>query len=110
MASRSPTALSSNLGQRIPGVSKSSRFLLMCIHCFPLVTPGLLPVFVQAFPANALINVDLPTLGIPTIIARTGLFNIPFALFRSILSLHASLISCGTCLTPNPFLALILRQ
>ena len=27
----------------------------------PLVTPGLLPVFAQAFPAKVLIKVDLPT-------------------------------------------------
>ena len=37
-----------------------------------VVTPGLLPVLVQARPAKELINVDFPTLGIPTSIARTA--------------------------------------
>ena len=36
---------------KIPGVSKSSTFLFSLIHCLPFVTPGLLPVFVQALPA-----------------------------------------------------------
>lgn len=30
---------------------KSSTFLFSLIHCLPFVTPGLLPVFVQALPA-----------------------------------------------------------
>ena len=48
-ASCNPVCSSSNFGQRIPGVSKSSTDLFKRIHCFPLVTPGLFPVFVQAF-------------------------------------------------------------
>lgn len=89
-ASRSPTVWSSNFGQRIPGVSKSSTFLFKRIHCFPFVTPGLFPVLAQAFPASALINVDFPTFGIPTTIARTGRFKIPRFLSLSIFSLQAS--------------------
>ena len=54
----------------LPGVSRSSRLLSSRIHCFPLVTPGLLPVLVQALPAKELMKVDLPTLGIPTTMAR----------------------------------------
>lgn len=37
-----------------------------------MVTPGRLPVLAQARPAKLLINVDFPTFGIPTTIARTG--------------------------------------
>ena len=74
----------------------------------PLVTPGLLPVFVHAFPTIALINVDLPTLGIPTTIQRTGRFFIPLRLSLSIFSLHASRIIGLTLRIPVPFFALIL--
>ena len=66
-ARRSPTNWSSNFGHKIPGVSNNSTFLFKRIHCFPFVTPGLLPVFAHAFPANVLMNVDLPTFGIPTV-------------------------------------------
>ena len=54
------------------------------IHCFPLVTPGLLPVFATALPANEFIKVDFPTFGIPTTMALTGRFIIPFFLSLSI--------------------------
>ena len=84
IARRSPVSGSSNFGQRIPGVSRSSRVLLNLIHCFPFVTPGLLPVFAHAFFAYEFINVDLPTFGIPTTIARTGRFFIPRFLSLSI--------------------------
>lgn len=79
-----PPAGSSNFGQRIPGVSRSSTFLFRRIHCFPLVTPGSFPVFAHAFPANVLINVDFPTFGIPATIARIGRFLIPRRRSRSL--------------------------
>ena len=72
----------------------------------PFVTPGLFPVFAQAFPASALINVDLPTFGMPTTIARTGRFKIPRFLSRSIFSLQASRITPWMDLIPPPFLEL----
>ena len=109
MASRFPTSSLSNLGQRMPGVSKSSRSLLSLIHCFPLVTPGLFPVFAQAFPANELMNVDFPTFGIPTTIALTGRFLIPRFLSRSIFSRHASCTLGWIALIPCPVFALISR-
>ena len=46
-------------------MSNNSIFLFNLIHCFPFVTPGLFPVFVQAFPTRLLIKVDFPTFGIP---------------------------------------------
>ena len=103
-ASLNPTFWSSNFGQRIPGVSRSSTCLFRRIHCFPLVTPGLLPVFAQAFPASALIKVDFPTLGIPTTMARTGRLRIPLFRSRSIFSLQASWITPWMDFNPPPFL------
>ena len=103
-ASLIPTIRSSNLGQRMPGVSRSCRVLSTVIHCLPLVTPGLLPVFAADFFANELMNVDLPTFGIPAIMARRGLFTIPLFLSRSIFSLQASAIMGRICRIPEPAL------
>ena len=72
----------------------------------PLVTPGLLPVFVHAFPAKLLMKVDFPTFGIPTIIARIGRFKMPLRRSLSIFSLHALWITSLTCFTPFPCLEL----
>ena len=103
-ASFNPTVWSSNFGHKIPGVSRSSTFLFSRIHCLPFVTPGLLPVLAHAFPAKELINVDYPTYGIPTTIARTGRFMMPRFLSRSIFSLHASMTTAVTCFMPFLFL------
>ena len=106
-ARRIPTCWSSNLGHRIPGVSRSSSPLFRRIHCFPLVTPGLFPVLAQAFPAKELIKVDFPTFGIPTTIARTGRFTMPRFLSRSIFSLQTSCTSPWIDLIPIPVRELI---
>ena len=98
----SPTCWFSNFGHRIPGVSRSSSCLLRRIHCFPFVTPGLFPVFAQALPAYALINVDFPTFGIPTTIARTGRFRMPRLRSRSIFSLQASCTALLIAFIPAP--------
>ena len=45
--------------------------LFILIHCFPLVTRACLQ-FCTRFTYQLLIKVDLPTLGIPTTIARIG--------------------------------------
>ena len=105
-ASRSPIFWSSNFGHKMPGVSNSSRFLLSRIHCFPFVTPGLFPVLAHAFPAKELINVDLPTFGIPTTMARTGRLMMPRFLSRSIFSLQDSCTSAWMFLIPAPVFAL----
>ena len=107
-ASFIPIASSSNLGQSIPGVSRSSMFFPRRIHCLPFVTPGLFPTFVHAFLAYELINVDFPTFGIPTIIALIGLLIIPLFLSRSIFSRHASCTMPFILFIPAPSLALIL--
>ena len=90
----------------MPGVSKSSTCLLSLIHCLPLVTPGLFPVFVTALPANEFINVDLPTLGMPPTIALTGRLSIPLALSLAIFVSAALAMASFTCLIPLPFLEL----
>ena len=79
----SPIRWSSNFGHRIPGVSRSSTDLFRRIHWFPLVTPGLFPVFAVLFPAMVLIRVDFPTFGTPATMARSGRFRIPRFLSRS---------------------------
>ena len=100
--------LSSNFGQSMPGVSRSSTCLLSLIHCLPFVTPGLLPVFVTALPANELIKVDLPTLGIPPTMALTGRLSIPLALSLAILASAALAMASFTCFIPLPLLELSL--
>ena len=94
----------------MPGVSSSSTFLLSRIHCFPFVTPGLFPVLVQAFPARLLIKVDLPTLGMPTTMARTGRFRMPLFLSLSIFSRQASCMTAWMLFIPPPFFELTLTQ
>ncbi len=84
----------------MPGVSRSSTFLLRRIHCLPLVTPGLFPVLVHALPVKLFINVDFPTLGIPATNALTGLLSIPLRLSLSIFSWHAFCIILFIALTP----------
>ena len=102
-ASFSPTSWSSNFGQRMPGVSRSSTFLFSRIHCFPFVTPGLFPVLAHDFHARELIKVDFPTFGIPTTIARTGLFKIPLLRSLSVFSRHASWMTDWIDFMPPPF-------
>ena len=77
---------SSNFGHNIPGVSNKSILPARCIHCLPFVTPGIFPVFALFFLANEFISVDLPTFGMPTIIALIVLFNNPLFLYLSTIS------------------------
>ena len=105
IASLSPTSSSSNLGHNIPGVSSSSKSFFSLIHCLPFVTPGLSPVLAVVLPTLLLIKVDLPTLGIPTIIALIGTNSLPLAFSRSILSFISVLAASATLLTPVPFSA-----
>ena len=91
-------------------MSSSSTLPLILIHCFPFVTPGLLPVLALFLPVNELINVDLPTLGIPTIIALMERFLIPLSLSLSILAEHAAVIRLLTARLLTLSLELSLRQ
>ena len=56
--------LESNFFQSTPGMSSRSNFSVLT-HCLPLVTPGRSAALARAEPANVLIKVDLPTLGMP---------------------------------------------
>ena len=105
IASFSPTSSSSNFGHNIPGVSKSSKSFFSLIHCLPFVTPGLSPVFAVVFPTLLFINVDLPTFGIPTIIALIGTNSLPLAFSLSILSFIIALAASDTLFTPVPLTA-----
>ena len=83
-ARRIPVSTSSNLGHRIPGVSSSSSPRSTVTHCFPRVTPGRSLALADFFRATLLIKVDLPTLGTPTTMARTGRPTRPFSCQRAI--------------------------
>ena len=100
----SATVLFSNFGQSIPGVSRNSRYGLTMIHCLPRVTPGLSPALATAVPRRRLIKVDLPTFGMPTIMARTVLFT-PLAFIRSTVGRTARSTSEIASFTPLPALA-----
>lgn len=70
-AKRTPTLLSSNFGHRMPGVSRSSSVLSTGTHCFVRVTPGRSSALALLRPETLLINVDLPTFGMPSTITRS---------------------------------------
>ena len=95
IASLNPTSGSSNFGHKTPGVSRSSKFFPMVIHCLPLVTPGLSAVRTAFMPNKRLIRDDLPTFGIPKIIARTARGLTPLATNLAAFALP----NCSTWLT-----------
>ena len=64
-------------------MSKNCRESDIFNQLWALVTPGLSPVLATFFFAIELINVDLPTLGIPTTKARSDLFTRPFLAYAS---------------------------
>ena len=97
-----PIVSSSNLGHRIPGVSSSSRPWSTVIHCLPRVTPGRSPALADFFLATLLMKVDLPTLGMPTTMARTGRPTWPFSFHRAICSFSASAHDGGELLHALP--------
>ena len=100
-----PIVSSSNLGHRIPGVSSSSRPWSTVIHCLPRVTPGRSPALADFFLATLLMKVDLPTLGMPTTMARTGRPTWPFSFHRAICSFSAPRMTGENCFTPAPLRA-----
>ena len=108
-ASFKATVSSSNLGQRIPGVSRISRSLLVLSHCCPLVTPGLLPTTAIFFPAKRFMSVDLPAFGIPIIMVRKVSILIPRSFWRAILSAMSFLAASVTTFTVTCSLELIAR-
>ena len=85
-ASRIPTRSSSNLGHRMPGVSSRSMPLSTRNHWLPRVTPGRSAALADFLPRMRLMNVDLPTFGMPTTITRTDLPTRPFSFHWAILS------------------------
>ena len=89
----------------MPGVSKSCMLFSRESHCFPLVTPGRLPVWALFFPVIRLIRDDLPTLGTPTIIRRKFFLRSWSRFFLSC-SLFSRLYSC---FTPSPLMQFIAR-
>ena len=75
-------------------MSNNSWFFPILIHCFCLVTPGLLPTSAVFFLAILLINDDLPTLGIPSIITLIVLFFLP----------RAACLASSSCINSSTFL------
>ena len=105
----SPTDWSSNFGHRMPGVSSSSKPLSTVIHCLPRVTPGRFWALADLRPATLLIKVDLPTLGTPTTMARTGRPTCPFSAHLAICSFKMLLTTGENCFTPAPVLQSVWR-
>ena len=82
--------------------------LLIFIHCFFLVTPGLLPTSKEFLLANLFIKDDFPTFGIPSIII---LIFLPVLPFSSLLSNSSFIISSACFITsfiPFPLLASVI--
>ena len=100
----SPICGSSNFGHSTPGVSKSSSPLAMVTHCCPRVTPGLSAASTLFLPTSLLISVDLPTLGMPTIITRMERFLTPRFSHLSITGCAAFCTAATSCFTPLPVL------
>ena len=73
----------SNFFHSTPGISIRSK-LSTEIHCLPRVTPGLLAALARVVPAKELMKVDLPTLGMPTIMTRMAAPTMPRLRRRSI--------------------------
>ncbi len=73
----------------MPGVSSRSSPVSMLIHWRPRVTPGLSPAIAALRFATLLINVDLPTFGMPRIITLSGRPTCPFASYSFNLSLRS---------------------
>ena len=61
------------------GEDKVSKTMLKFIQDKDLVTPGLFPITATFLPANLLISVDLPTLGIPITKALISFLDKPFS-------------------------------
>ena len=101
-ASSSPTSWESNRGQSMPGVSSSSSVRSTLIHCRPRVTPGRSETAAALRPAALFINVDLPTLGIPSTMARSCRVPWPLASLAAIFSASRPLTAAGKSLTPLP--------
>ena len=59
-----PTSGSSNLGQRLPGVSSSCSVESTVTHCLPLVTPGRFSTLALAPPEIRFIKEDFPKMTI----------------------------------------------
>lgn len=79
-------------------------------HCLPRVTPGLSAAFARAAPAKLLINVDFPTLGMPTTITRIFAPAMPLTARRSRSSANSVSIAFFTPCTPPRFLLVTARQ
>ncbi|KYF57546.1 hypothetical protein BE08_05360 [Sorangium cellulosum] len=72
-ARRNEAASSSIFGQRIPGLSEMAMPLFRVTSCWLFVTAGSSPTLATLRSMSVLMIVDLPTLGMPTIMARTTL-------------------------------------
>ena len=99
----------SNFFQSTPGISIRSKRPTE-IHCFPRVTPGLLAALARAVPAKELMNVDLPTLGMPTTITRMAAPSMPRLRLRSIRADNSLSIGALTAAALPFFLESIARQ
>ena len=80
----------------------NSSFSLYYHTSLPLSTPGRSPAAAALRRATLLINVDLPTFGIPSTMTRIGRPTCPLAAYASILSCSAVRTAPAKPLTPLP--------
>ena len=76
-ASIRPSLGCSIFGHSMPGVSISAMLLPRYSRCCALVTAGSSPTLATRLFSSAFISVDLPTLGMPMIIMRSGFRAVP---------------------------------
>ena len=78
----------------------SSSYSPALTHCLPRVTPGRLAAAARAAPVKLLMNVDLPTFGMPVTIRRIFAPAIPLSARRASSSVSSAPIAFFTLFTP----------
>ena len=104
-ARRRAACWSSSRGGSTPGASSRSRSWPRRTQRKVRVTPARRALSTTFWRTSRLIRADLPTLGKPSIKARTGRGFIPRPRRRSLRALPARMAACWSCFTPVPVLA-----
>ena len=104
-ARRRAACWSSRRGGSTPGASSRSRSWPSRTQRRLRVTPARRALSTTFWRTNRLIRADLPTLGKPSIRARTGRGFMPLPARRALRASPARIAACCSCLTPVPTLA-----
>ena len=104
-ARRRAACWSSSRGGSTPGASSRSRSCPSRTQRRLRVTPARRALSTTFWRTRRLISADLPTLGKPSISARTGRGRMPRARRRALRASPARIAACCSCFTPVPLLA-----